>query len=172
MTAQTDPIVAGNDWKAVPLARKWWFQVVLAFLIAPVGLLLMLFVPAYQLKKGTVGRIGKGIKLLMIVLISLAWLRGLAFLADLAPSDQLQVQLNQERSLLIRNIGEEPIEIQEIEVNRRPECKAGRMTLNDADAFRPHTLQVGETAIWIANCGIVRINIKTNKGPYEYSFVR
>lgn len=172
MATKTDSVVTANDWTKVTLARKWWFQVVLSFLIAPVGLLLMLFVPAYQVKKGTVERIGKGIKLLMIVLISVAWVRGLAFLADLAPSDHLQVQLNQERSLLIRNIGEEPIEIREIEVNRRPECKAGRMTVKDADAFKPHTLQVGETAMWIANCGIVRINIKTNKGPLEYSFVR
>lgn len=171
MSSNADAVVAANDWSKVTLARKWWFQVVLALLIAPAGLLLMIFVPAYQLKKGTVGRIGKGIKILMIVLVSLAWMRGLALLADAAVSDQLQVRLNMDRSLLIRNIGEEPIEIQEVEVNRRPECKAGRMTAKDADTYKPHTLQVGETAMWVAACSVVRANIKTNKGPYEYSFV-
>lgn len=172
MTAQTDPIVAGNDWKAVPLAKKWWLQVVLTLLIVPVGLLLMIFLPSYQVRKGSVVRVGKASKFLIVILVSLTSILGLARLASLDTSDQLQVQLNQERSLLLRNIGEDPIEIQEIEVNRRPECKAGRMTLKDADAFKPLTLQVGEKAIWIANCNIVRINIKTNKGPYEYSFVR
>lgn len=61
-------------WDAIPLHRKWWFQVALLLLLTPIGLVLTVFVPAYKkTKSGDPERIGKGFKAVCIVIALLLW---------------------------------------------------------------------------------------------------
>jgi hypothetical protein len=73
-----------SDWSAVPLKNRWWFQAVMLLLIIPVGILLMLFCPAYRKKRGQAVRIGKGTKLTSIILALLLWALNVAKLVGYA----------------------------------------------------------------------------------------
>src|ERR1700722_17538591 len=71
-----------TDWSAVSLKNKWLFQLLMSFVMIPVGMTLMLFCVAYQKQKnGQIVRIGKGTKAFLIILAALVWALTLARLA-------------------------------------------------------------------------------------------
>lgn len=159
MPTHADPLVSENDWAKVPLRNKWWFQAVLTFLIIPVGLAFVLFVPAYQKRKGKVERVGKGAKSILAVLGTVLVIFGLAKLGS--GSSSLEVTLFG-MGMRIMNVGTEPIEVRGSLINGRAECSPPRT---------PKTLKVGEEVGWRSEClPIIRATITTNKGDLTYSF--
>lgn len=130
---------------------------------------------------------------------------GLILIGILASSDTglevsaVQSSMNGPHNrLAVKNVGETPITIADVEINGRPECALGKTgplgmfgTPEQAthDAFlngvepvtrgtfaswetnpnRP-TLQVGDSRAFSSGCDIVRAKIKTNKGEAEFTF--
>lgn len=74
---------AQRDWRDVPLADKWWFQLIVTALANPIGLLLMLFRKSFQkTRTGEVKRVGRVSKLAFGSLGALVWVLGLASLSS------------------------------------------------------------------------------------------
>lgn len=164
MNSSTDSIVTDNDWSKVTLSRKWWFQAVMTFLVMPVGLALILLLPAYQNRKGRIERISKGTKSILVVLVVLV----VGFNAARWIASQASVDLViTDRGILgiwIKNIGSTPVEIRHVTINDRPECT------------RPQPakiVKVGDIVAWPSECfSKARATIKTDQGDYTYSFDR
>jgi hypothetical protein len=163
MSAQDDPMVMANDWSKIPTTNKWWFQAVLTFLVVPLGLVFVLFVPAYQKRKGKVERIGKGTKSIIVALAIVLVGLSLTRWAGTASSDDLEV-MDRGAVLIIKNLGAGPIEIREVVINDRPECTTSRPA---------QVLKVGEMTGWPSQCfSKARATIKTDRGDLTYTFGR
>jgi len=74
---------APREWRDVPLAEKWWFQLIVTALANPIGLLLMLFRKSFQkTRSGEVQRVGRVSKFMFGSLGALVWALGLAGLSS------------------------------------------------------------------------------------------
>lgn len=164
MSSDPDPIVSANDWSKVAFINKWWVQAVATFLIVPVGLALIFFVPAYQKRKGQVERIGKGTKSILAVLAILVLVSGLARWAANETSVELVVSDRGILGIWIKNVGQGPVEIRDVVINDRVEC-----TKPQAAAV----LKVGDIMRWPSDClSKARAMIKTDQGNFTYTFDR
>jgi hypothetical protein len=72
---------------------------------------------------------------------------------------------------MIRNIGHAPIQIFEIRVNDREDCRPRIVNgLMGASEQKPFVLNVGDSVGLLTSCGIVRMTISADRGSAEYSF--
>lgn len=164
MSSNSDPIVSANDWSQVALVNKWWVQAVATFVVIPVGLALIIFAPAYQNRKGQVERIGKGTKSILAVLAILVVGFNLVRWAASGASADLAVTDRGILGLLIKNVGDGPVEIQDVLFNDRVECTKPQPAM---------VLKVGSITAWPSDCiSKVRATIKTDQGTFTYTFGR
>jgi len=164
MSSNSDSIVSANDWSKVALVNKWWVQAVATFVIIPVGLTLIFFVPAYQKRKGQVERIGKGTKSILAVLAIVVFVFGLARWAANETSVELVVSDRGILGIWIKNVGQGPVEIRDVVINDRAECTKPQPAA---------VLKVGDIMRWPSEClSKARATIKTDQGSFTYSFSR
>ena len=71
-----------NDWSAIALQNKFWFQLVLIVGLIPVGIGFMLFCAAYRYNGGKIVRVSKWTKALLIALFTLIWIWWLALFSS------------------------------------------------------------------------------------------
>lgn len=77
----------------------------------------------------------------------------------------LKLQVDPVGQLWIWNTGSGPVNILDLTINDRPEC----FTLGMGNQI-PQTLRVGDHGLWWSGCGIVRVNVRTDRGSETYTF--
>lgn len=76
--AVTRPPQPSNPASALTLVNAWWFQCLLLFFLGPIGIAVMLLVPAYRRINGEDVRVPRWFKAVGIVIATLLWLLTLA----------------------------------------------------------------------------------------------
>jgi hypothetical protein len=101
---------------------------------------------------------------------------------DLGLEVVLETPLFQKSHLAIRNVGRGVVTINRIDVNEEEKCRAFLVDYSTGTnwvgekpapiAFEPKPLSVGQGAIWVTPCSVVRAQIITDRGREEYTFVQ
>jgi hypothetical protein len=83
--------------------------------------------------------------------------------------DTLRLERPSAGMLVVTNVGRKEVDIQDVSINERKDC-GPRVGLLAIGEFRPVTLRVGDQAIWVSTCRIVRVTVRTSDGADTYTF--
>ena len=106
------------------------------------------------------------------ILVGLAVISAIVLFFVLAADhgiDGLELQ-QQQGFVVMKNTGRQPIKIEDVSANDRPECKP-HLGILLGRRFSPITIKVGNQAILSSPCSsVVRLTVKTSDGSATYTF--
>jgi hypothetical protein len=83
---------------------------------------------------------------------------------------QLSAETDSSNAVKITNVGREVLQVKNIRINDRDDCKADFTITNLLGQNHGSTLKVGDSLSFIATCQPIRMKVYTDKGDIDLSF--